>query len=230
MRRVELRQVSRAFGRQFALHRVSLELRAGTITALVGDNGAGKTTLLNILATLDKPTSGSISYDRLSWRQFAARARSQVGWVSHDSLIYEDLTGRENLHFFCDLYGVEAPSPTATRWLERVGLVDAADRRVGTYSRGMRQRLTLARALLHEPSLVLLDEPWTGLDQGGRDVMTDLFDALRHQKKIVAMVSHDLSTLSQIADRVVILSAGKLVDDSRVDDGYDLMTSYAQFA
>lgn len=230
MRRVRVRSVSRAFGRQFALHRVTMDLEAGTITGLVGDNGAGKTTLLNILATLDPPTSGEINYDKLSWEQFTKQARSKVGWVSHDSLVYDDLTGRENLTFFGDLYGLDALDKRVERWLERVGLTDAADRRVGVYSRGMRQRLTLARALIHEPTLVLLDEPLTGLDQGGRSVMADVFARLREQKKIVAMVTHDLSTLAELADQVAILRAGKLRDFRRVDSDYDLMEAYAEYA
>ena len=230
MRRVRIRSLSRVFGRQFALHRVSLELEAGTITGLVGDNGAGKTTLLNIIATLDPPTSGEINYDKLSWEQFSRQARARIGWVSHDSLVYDDLTGRENLRFFGDLYGLDDLDALVTQWLERVGLTNASDQRVGTYSRGMRQRLTLARALIHDPSLVLLDEPLTGLDQGGRRVMADVFARLRQEKKIVAMVTHDLATLAELADQVAILRAGKLVDFSEVDSEYDLMEAYAENA
>lgn len=230
MRRVRVRSVSRVYGRQFALHRVSMDLQAGTITGLVGDNGAGKTTLLNILATLDPPTSGEVSYDKLTWEQFNRQARSRIGWVSHDSLVYDDQTGRENLRFFGHLYGLDDLDDRVERWLVRVGLDDAADRQVGTYSRGMRQRLTLARALIHQPSLVLLDEPLTGLDQGGREVMADVFERLRDEKKIVAMVTHDLATLAQLADQVAILRAGKLADISVVDSEYDLMEAYAEHA
>lgn len=230
MRCVRVRSVSRVFGRQYALHRVSMDLDAGFITGLVGDNGAGKTTLLNILASLDRPTSGSVAYDKIGWRQFARHARSRVGWVSHDSLVYDDLTGRENLRFFSDLYGLDRPGEHVGKWLERVGLEDAADRRVGVYSRGMRQRLTLARALIHDPSLILLDEPLTGLDQGGRESMSTVFDSLREEKKIVVMITHDLSTLAELADRVAILRAGKLMDISEVDSEYDLMNAYSEYA
>ncbi|MGM0555686.1 MAG: ABC transporter ATP-binding protein [Myxococcota bacterium] len=230
MRRVRVRSVSRVFDRQFALHRVSMDLDAGSITGLVGDNGAGKTTLLNILATLDAPTSGEITYDKMTWEQFTRQARARVGWVSHDSLVYDDLTGTENLQFFGDIYGLGDLEARVSAWLDRVGLTDAADRRVGVYSRGMRQRLTLARALIHDPSLVLLDEPLTGLDQGGRKVMADVFARLREEKKIVAMITHDLSTLAELADQVAILRSGKLVDFSAVDSEYDLMEAYGEHA
>lgn len=207
---VELNEVSRAFGRTFALHRVSLTFEAGTLTALLGANGAGKTTLMNIVATLDRPTSGAVRYGGLSFSQFARSGRRELGWVSHDALLYDDLTGRENLRFYGQMYGVPAADDVAERWLERVGLADVGDRRVRAYSRGMRQRLSVARALLHDPSLVLLDEPLTGLDRDGRRLLLDLFAEIRDAGKIVIMITHDLHVSQAIVDRVVVLRRGKL--------------------
>lgn len=225
MKSVRLKSVSRVYGRTFALHRVSMELEAGTLTGLVGDNGAGKTTLLNILATLDKPSDGQVFYGQHDWTAFARRGRHRIGWVSHDSLIYGELTGRENLEFFATMYGLDDPDALAERWLERVGLTRAADRRVHAYSRGMKQRLTLARALLHQPAMLLLDEPMTGLDQDGRAEMAALFGELRQEGRLLVLVTHDLDMLEGLADRLAVLRRGKLthygpVADEDVADTY----------
>lgn len=213
MRRVVLREVSRAYGRSFALHRVSMQLEAGTTTLLLGGNGAGKTTLLNILATLDAPSSGEILYDALPWQRFASIGRQHIGWVAHDALVYDELTGAENLRFYADLYGLADAGAIAERWLARVGLSEFADRRVSAYSRGMRQRLSIARALLHEPRLVLLDEPLTGLDRDGRQAMAELIAELRDQGRIVVMITHDLGLDPGVVDRLAILRRGSLTYD-----------------
>lgn len=210
MKRVLLKEVSRVYGRAFALHRVSMQLRAGVITALVGGNGAGKTTLLNILATLDRPTSGTVDFGGATFDQLASRGRRNIGWVSHDSLVYDDLTGAENLQFYAQMYNLPAPQELAANWLERVGLSDVADRQVAAYSRGMRQRLSVARALLHEPSLVLLDEPLTGLDRDGRETLVSIFQELRDRDAIVVVISHDLHIAREFVDEVAVLNRGKL--------------------
>lgn len=225
MRRVELNEVSRAFGRNFALHRVTMNLERGTATVLVGENGAGKTTLLNIIATLDRPTSGRIRYDDRSFDDFARRGRGSIGWVSHDSLVYDDLTGAENLTFYARMYGMSDPPAVAARWLERVGLETVGDRRVRAYSRGMRQRLSVARALLHDPALVLLDEPMTGLDRPGRELLLGLFAELRDGGKIVVMITHDLHLAREFVDSVVVLKRGKLTFQGR----QDVLEAFAEF-
>lgn len=226
MKSIRLQAVSRVYGRTFALHRVSLELEAGTLTGLVGDNGAGKTTLLNILATLDKPSDGKIYFGRHDWPTFAKRGRHKIGWVSHDSLVYGELTGRENLEFFGDMYGLDDRSALAERWLERVGLTHAANRRVDAYSRGMKQRLTLARALLHEPAILLLDEPMTGLDQDGRREMSELFTQLRDEGRLLVLITHDLNLLEGLADRLAILRRGKLTHFGPVEADEDVADTY----
>lgn len=217
MKSVRLDEVSRVYGRSFALHRVSAELEAGTATALVGENGAGKTTLLNILATLDRPSSGTVRFDDLSFDAVARMHRRRIGWVSHDSLIYDDLTGRENLAFYARMYGLEDTHTRVERWLERVGLAEFADRRARAYSRGMRQRLSVARALIHDPSLLLLDEPLTGLDQPGRDALMNLFVELRDAGAIVVLITHDLHLTRDFVDRVAVLKRGKLTYHGEAD-------------
>lgn len=217
MKRVRLDQVSRVYERTFALHRITVDFNAGTATAIVGENGAGKTTLLNILATLDRPSSGTVRFGDRSFDEQARRGRDAIGWVSHDSLLYEDLTGAENLAFYATMYARPEPHALAARWLERVGLSDVGDRRVSKYSRGMRQRLSVARALLHEPTLLLLDEPLTGLDRGGRDALMDVFAEVRAAGAIVVLITHDLRVGREFVDRVLVLKRGKLTYHGEAD-------------
>ena len=228
--RVTLCEVSRSYGRSFALHRVNLELEAGSVTAIVGDNGAGKTTLLNLLATVDQPTQGEIRYGEMSRQRFAQKTRHRIGWISHHALLYEELTALENLAFFARLYGVKDVGHRCRSWLERVGLSDSADRRVHTFSRGMKQRLTIARALLHNPQLLLLDEPATGLDRQGKEFITNLLRQLASRGRVIVLVTHDFALLKNLAHRLVILRRGKVAYDRRVDDQIDILQAYTDHA
>lgn len=230
MQNVELQSVSRIYGRLFAVHRVSADFPAGSICGLVGDNGSGKTTLLSMLATTEKPTDGSISYDDVDWSTFSDRFRSRVGWIAHETLVYDELTGRENLTFYGEMYGLEELESKIDYWLERIDLSDAADRRVENYSRGMRQRLSIARALLHDPDLLLLDEPFTGLDRKGRQTVISLLEELRDKQKIIILASHDLRILDDLADRLMVLRRGKVSHfESKIDSTTvaDLYREYA---
>jgi heme exporter protein A len=230
MKSIRLESVSRVYGRSFALHRVSMHLEPATLTALVGDNGAGKTTLLNILATLDSPSQGEVYFGAHRFEAFARRGRHKIGWVSHDSLVYSELTGRENLEFFATMYGLEGPAERAQSWLERVGLADSGHKRVSAYSRGMKQRLTLARSLLHEPSILLLDEPMTGLDQDGRRQMSRLFGELRDEGRILVLASHDLDLVENLADRLAVLRRGQLAYFGPVEADRDIAQTYKSYA
>lgn len=227
---VTLRDVSRTFGRTFALHRVDLDLEAGTIYAIAGDNGAGKSTLLNLLATVDEPTSGQLHYGDLPLAQFRRRARHRIGWVSHSSLLYDELTARENLRFFGRMYGIDELEPRVDRWLERVDLDDVAHRSVHTFSSGMKQRLTIARALIQNPQLLLFDEPATGLDQQGNRFVIQLLRRLADQGRIIVVVSHDFDLLEQLADQLVILHRGKVRFDGPLDKSVDLPETYRTHA
>lgn len=204
------RDVSRSFGRSWALRRVTVELSASTLTALVGDNGAGKSTLLQMFAGLVRPVEGSVE---VFGEQFAgflpADIRAQMGFLGHAPFVYPDLSGRENLRFFHRLYGVpDAGGDDAL--LERVGLRDARDKLVRNYSRGMTQRLALARLLLQDPPIWLLDEPSTGLDANGMALLEQLLDEARGRGRCVLAVTHDLGVLGRV-DREVRLRNGRLV-------------------
>ncbi len=230
MKEVELTQVSKHFGRHFALHRVDITFQAGELTAIVGANGAGKTTLLNILATLERPSRGRVRYDTYEWEEFARRGRGLIGWVSHQRLLYDDLTGRENLTFYAQMHGLEDISADVERWLDRVGLTDAADRTVSAYSRGMVQRLTIARAMLNDPRLILLDEPLTGLDRAGREDMAELFAELKERQKILVLTTHDLHALGAMCDTLVVLRKGKLVARAHPEDTMEVIHLYETHA
>src|SRR5215472_11652615 len=160
---VRLADVSRHFGRRRAVSHVSLEARAGDIIGLFGPNGAGKSTIIGMLATLVAPTAGSVTYGGQSARAFGDRLRASIGLLAHELYLYPELTARQNLDFFARLYGLQTSAVVGAA-LDAAGLADRADDEVGGFSRGMRQRLALERALLHAPRLVLMDEPFTGLD------------------------------------------------------------------
>jgi heme exporter protein A len=222
--RVEARSVSKVYGRERALGPTDFRMDAGEALALVGPNGAGKSTLLGILSTLVLPTTGDV---RFSGERASARHRGAIGLIAHDALCYGDLSGRENLAFFSRLYAL----PDARRpdeLLERVGLTHAADRPARTYSRGMLQRLSIARALLHRPRFMLLDEPFTGLDREGIAMLVEVLGAERRAGTMLCLVSHDLEPLPGLVDRVLVLRRGRLVSDARAPrdvDGFRALLS-----
>ena len=218
---VRASQVSRAFGRAHALYECTAALVSGETVAVVGPNGAGKTTLLHLLATLDRPTSGAIRFlpsttaEELDSVRDRHRIRRHIGLVAHDSLLYAELSGLENLRFVARLYGREVA--TAGLWLDRVGLTGAGDRPVADYSRGMRQRLSIARALLPEPSLVLFDEPLTGLDRSARAFLYATIDRLRAAGRLVVIVTHHLDWPTEHLDRAMVLDGGRMRYTGPVD-------------
>jgi len=214
--RITLERVTKVYGRQRALAGVTLELRAGAICGLLGQNGAGKSTLLAILATLLRPTSGEVRYGSVPHARAARGLRGAIGFVAHDSFLYADLTARENLRLFARLYGLLDPEARAREVIARVGLQAAQDRVVRTYSRGMQQRLALGRALLHEPQLLLLDEPFTGLDRSAIEMLKELLCERRAAGAILLLVTHDLEIAAELCDHLAILRGGKVAHDARL--------------
>jgi heme ABC exporter ATP-binding subunit CcmA len=199
-------EVTRNFGRRRALNRVSLRCDAGEIVALLGPNGAGKSTFLSIAATLLEPSSGSVLFGD---RRAASPMRRRVGLLAHDLYLYPELTAAENLSFFASLHGV-ASAARIELALERARLGDRRDDPVYGFSRGMRQRLALERALLHDPRLVLLDEPFTGLDDASTAALVARLRELRERGAIVILATHDLETIDGLVDRAVMLRDGRL--------------------
>ena len=202
--------VSRTFGRRRALHRVSLTCRAGEVVALLGANGAGKSTLLAIAATLLQPSGGRVEYGGCSAASGGAPLRRRIGLLGHDLYLYPELSAAENLAFFGRLYDVPDVERRVAAALERAQLMERGSDAVSGFSRGMRQRLALERALLHEPRLVLLDEPFTGLDDASAVALTERLRSLRSAGCIVLVTTHDLEAIETVFDRAVVLSAGRL--------------------
>jgi heme exporter protein A len=200
--------VSRAFGRRRALNRVSFRCEAGEIVALLGANGAGKSTLLSIAATLLTPTGGRVLYGD---QPPTPEVRGRIGLLAHDLFIYPELTAAENLSFFARLHGLPSPDAIVAAALERARLSDRPSDPVSGFSRGMRQRLSLERALLHRPRLVLLDEPFTGLDDASTSALVSRLTGLRGDGAIVLLATHDLEIVDTLGARAVLLRNGSLV-------------------
>jgi heme ABC exporter ATP-binding subunit CcmA len=207
---VTVRDVSRHYGRRRALSRVSLECRAGEVLGLLGPNGAGKSTLLSILATLLTPSAGEVRYGSKTAVEAGPPLRARLGFLSHDLHLYPELTARENLLFFARLYGLAHVEDRVAAALDRASLAARKDDLVSGFSRGMRQRLALERALLHDPRLLLLDEPFTGLDDASVDALVARLRELRAAERIVVVVTHDLDVAERLLDKVAVLKDGRL--------------------
>jgi heme exporter protein A len=201
--------VTRTFGRRRALNRVSFAAEAGTITALLGHNGAGKSTLLSIAATLLAPSSGRVLYGEHEGATSGA-LRGRIGMLGHDLYLYPELTAAENLRFFAQIYGLADVERRVARALELAALAERAGDLVSSYSRGMRQRLAVERALIHEPRLMLLDEPFTGLDEASREALRARLRAARAAGTIIILTTHDIAAIDDLTDARVTLVEGRL--------------------
>jgi heme exporter protein A len=220
--RVQIAKVGKRYGSERALASVTLELTAGSMCAVLGHNGAGKTTLLGIVSTLVRPTGGSVAYRAAGREVSGAEVRREIGMLAHAPLCYGDLTARENLALFAGLYDVPGDAAAIDDLLHQVGLDPRArDRAARSYSRGMVQRLALARALLTRPSLLLLDEPFTGLDRDGALRLGEQLGAQRDAGAIVVVVTHDLEAIAGRADHLAILRRGQLVFEERGAYSYE---------
>src|SRR5256885_8862800 len=206
---VRLVDVSRHFGRRRAVSRVSLDAHAGDIIGLLGPNGAGKSTLIGMLATLVAPTSGTVSYGGQSARALGGGLRASIGLLAHELYLYPELAARQNLEFFASLYGLDVRDVVASA-LNAAGLADRADDEVAGFSRGMRQRLALERALLHRPRLVLMDEPFTGLDDAATATVRARLHTLSSSGAIVILATHDLDLADGLVTRVAIVRGAEL--------------------
>jgi len=202
--------VSRHFGRRRAVTRVTFRAARGTIVGLLGPNGAGKSTMLSMLATLLRPSSGRILYGPHESTAQGALLRGSIGVLGHDLFLYPELTAQENLEFFAGLYALHEPAAAAAAALDRAGLADRAADPVSSFSRGMRQRVALERALIHGPRLLLLDEPFTGLDDASAAGLVARLLALRDSGAIIVAATHDLDLAEGLFDRVVFLRDGRM--------------------
>jgi len=256
---IELRKLTKSFGSKYALRGVNLRVMPGESLVIFGPNGAGKSTLIRILSSLSRPTSGSVHIGGLDLATHADGIRRHLGVVSHAPLLYDSLTAEENLRFFAGLYGMSQPEPRITLLLAQVGLTTRRGDLVRTFSRGMVQRLAIARALLHDPQVLLLDEPDTGLDPQAAEMLHDLLVQVSRGEKetrghgdtgtrgvtpphadtptqspaqrTLVTVTHSLERGLAIADRMVILANGRLVfeADARGMTAADFRPLYDQY-
>jgi heme exporter protein A len=203
------RGLTRAFGALQALRGVDLDARAGELLAIAGPNGAGKTTLLRILAGLMRPTSGEVLVRGSRLTRSEPGPRRAIGLLSHQTFLYDDLTPAENLHFAARLYGLEDPASAVRTALDEVGLSARAATPVRHLSRGLLQRAAIARALLHRPDVLLLDEPFTGLDAPAADRFRTLLRAQLAEGRALVLVSHHLAEVWELATRVAVLADGR---------------------
>lgn len=227
---IQVRKLVKRFGLKTVLQGMDFDVQPGEFVALLGPNGAGKTTFLRILASLSRPSFGEVRVAGYRLPQEAAAVRARMGVVSHLPLLYGDLTAEENLRFYGRMYGVPNLEARLTEVLEMVGLEARRHDLVRTFSRGMQQRLAIGRAVLHDPEVVLFDEPYTGLDQDASAMLDEVLRTVAARGRTVVMTSHDLARAEDLATRFDVLSRGTIVASIRREDLGDrnLLTFYKQ--
>ncbi|MBN2499575.1 MAG: heme ABC exporter ATP-binding protein CcmA [Anaerolineales bacterium] len=215
---ISVKKLVKRFGLKAILRGLDFEVGPGEFVALLGPNGAGKTTFLRILASLSRPTLGDVRLAGYQLPKQAAAVRSRLGVLSHQPLLYGDLTAEENLQFYGRMYGVYDLDMRIAETLELVGLRLRRRDLVRTFSRGMQQRLAIARAVIHDPEILLLDEPYTGLDQDASNMLDEILQDQAIQGRTVVMTSHDLARAANLAGRFDVLSRGKIIASAKRDE------------
>ena len=208
---IAARALTKTFGSFDALKGIDLYLEKGEFVTLFGPNGAGKTTLIKLLSTLAKPTSGALTVAGFDVSKQPGKVRASVGVISHDPYLYENLSAFENIKFFGEMYGVQNADSRALELIDLIGLGARTHDLVRTFSRGMKQRLSVARSIVHDPSVLLLDEPYTGLDQKGALIFGDTLKWLKSHGRTILMTTHNIDEGLQFSDRVGVISSGKIV-------------------
>jgi heme exporter protein A len=222
---IRFEDIDKRYGGLYALRRVSLEITPGECVAVAGRNGSGKTTLLRIAAQLARPSSGSITL--LDSKKGTIAEASQTGFVAHATMVYDELTAKENLLLFARLLRITEPAVRAQTLLAEVGLADRQSSLVRTFSRGMRQRMAIARALLNEPSVLLLDEPTTGLDPQGVAWLAETLHRMRDAGRTILMSLHGESEISALATRAIRLEAGSVLADTQTGGSLHSILTFA---
>ena len=207
---LQIEQLRKSYGSREALRGIDLELQRGEFLCLFGPNGAGKSTLLKCIATLLRPSGGTVRVQGYDLKEQSEEYRARLGMVSHQSFVYQDLTLLENLEFYAALYGIDNPRERSLALLDQVNLADRFDMPAANLSRGMQQRLSIARALVNDPELLLLDEPYTGLDEHAASLLRDQLQILHDRQRTIIMVTHNLRRGMEAATRLGILVRGEL--------------------
>ncbi len=208
---IDAQELTKFFGNYPALRGIDLEVRQGESVAIFGPNGAGKTTLIKVLATIMQPSSGRVLIDGLNLKNNAEEIRCRIGVVAHQTFLYNNLTAYENLEFYGRMYDVSRRKERIHEVVARVEMTSRLHDRVGTLSRGMQQRLSIARSLLHKPAIMLLDEPETGLDQQATSMLWEALQTGGKGKRSIIFTTHNLELGLELGDRLLILDKGKIV-------------------
>lgn len=227
---VQVTSLAKHFGRRVAVADVDVTLDAGASLALFGPNGAGKTTLLRLVAGLLRPTNGTVRVQGVDIRRDAG-ARARVGLMSHHSMLYAPLSALENVEFTARLYGVPHPREAARAALDAIGVLDRAGAPVRTLSRGLQQRVSIARGTVHDPSVVLLDEPYSGLDEAGAVALTSLLQALRVRGATLIVVTHNVQEGLALATHAAIMTDGRFarLEQRSTGRGFDAQRYAAEY-
>ena len=213
---VDVRGIGKSFGNFHALRDLNLRVGRGEFLTIIGPNGAGKTTLLKILSTVMRPTSGEGNLVGFDLREGEENLRRNIGMLSHYTFLYDNLTAHENLKFYGQLYEIKNIEKQIKRVIEKVGLEDRLHDTVRSFSRGMKQRLAIARSIIHDPSLLLLDEPYAGLDRWSEKRLADILKSFHNNKRTIIMATHNLSSFLELGSRVVVINSGRIVHEQQV--------------
>lgn len=208
---IQISGLTKAYGYIKALRGIDLQLAAGDFLSLFGPNGAGKSTLIRILSTLAKPSSGRVEIAGYDLAEDTQNLRHQIGVISHATYLYGNLTALENIELYARLYGVDNPGKQAKALIKQMGLAERMHHLVRTFSRGMQQRLSIARALIHQPGIIFLDEPYTGLDQHAAHLLSELLSQLNNGERTFILITHNISRGLALANQVAILVEGKII-------------------
>jgi heme exporter protein A len=215
---IEIKKLTKQADNKLILRSVDLSINKGETVAILGPNGAGKSTLLKVLATLIKPTSGLIKINGLDLKKNHLEIKNLLGYLPHSSLLYDHYSPLENLVFFGNIYGVDNVEQRAIKLVKEVGLSFFLNEPVKNFSRGMIQRIAIARAIIHDPEILLLDEPHTGLDQGAISILNNVILSMKEKGATTLMVTHDFKQAAEICDRIIIVKNGKIVDDFKIEN------------
>ncbi len=210
---ISIENLSKAFGANIVLRNINLRIEKGEFLTIFGPNGAGKTTLIKIMSTLVSPTSGKVIIDGIDIKENPIEIRKKIGVISHETYLYHELTATENLRFFGRMHGTPNIEARIDELIKQVGLAYRKNDRVRTFSRGMKQRLSIARALIHDPPILFLDEPYTGLDQHASATFDRILGGMNAHDKTRVLISHDIERGISMCDRAIILTNGHIAHE-----------------
>ena len=225
-RQIIAKDIKKSFGRLKVLNGTNLTINQGDIYILFGTNGVGKTTFVKILSTIILPDSGELSLFGETIKRRSKEIKARIGFMSHDPYLYKELTAIENLNFYANLFSIKNKKERIESLLKEVGLLHRSHDRVGSFSRGMKQRLSLARAILHSPDIIFMDEPYTGLDLKAQEILNRIIINLNQKGKTFFLITHDVGKGFEIANRSGILSKGQIVYEVEKGEKVSFLEKY----